>query len=274
MGGSVTCNSSRVCRSQAVAGVSFTTSWVATKVHSWKQASQPAQSNASGATRAQRCAAADLEMAALQAALPAPEAPADAGRSLLPRACPLPGTRALGAGRPAGGLCVDGGCAPMSLLTGEQAAAEGGRGPRRAHPGLPQMHAPAAGKPGSSNCVEPGASGVGHAVKRAASCELPCGAPRDRQEVLGPWVGSALPVALESPLALPDWQRLQTVVELLVSLGPGMPQSCKARACHAALLCIFSSCLPCTGPHICLQRSQYSMIYLGTAPMRMLTVML
>ena len=176
------------------------------------------------------------------------------------RSCPLPGAQIKGAGPPAG-VGLDGGCAPAPLLIGEQAAAEGGRGPRRAHPGLPQEHAFAADKPSSSPFAEPGASGAGHAVKRAASCEPPCGFPGIRQEGLDPWLGSALaPAASDGPLASPDWQRLQTAVELLASLGAGMPQSCEARA---ALLCLHPFCLTHTWPHACLQRSRLHAIQLG-----------
>ena len=222
---------------------------------------------------AQRCSAADLTAAALQAALPAPEAPADARRSLLARSCPLPGAQIKNAGPP-GGVGLDCGGAPAPLLISEQVAAEGGRGPRRALSGLPQAHAFAADKASSSPLAVPGGSNAGPAVKRAAPCEPPCDLARDRQEGLGPWLGSALaPAAPASPLALPDWQRLQMAVELLASMGASMPQSCEARARRPALLCIPPLCLTCTWPHACLQRSHLRDTKLGTAPVRLHIVM-
>ena len=217
---------------------------------------------------AQGGSAADLAMAALQAALPTPEAPADARRSLLGRSCPLPGAQTPGAG-PLAGVGLDGGCAPAPLLRGEQAAAEGGRAPRRAHPGLPQGHADLADKPSSSSFAKLGAFGAGHAVKRAASCELPCGFTGDRQEGLDLWAGSALaPAAPEGSPASPDWQRLHMAVELLASLGGSMPQSCEARARPAALLFYrpflpdvhLAACLPAALPLACDK--------VGTAPVR------
>ena len=186
---------------------------------------------------AQGCSAADLALAALQAPLPAPKAPADARRSLLARSCPLPGTPGPSAGLPAG-VRWDGGRASTPLLSSEQAAAEGGRGPRRAHPGLPQGHAAAADMPSSGPNAELGASAPIRAVTRAASCEPLCGTAGDWPEGLGPWAGSGLALAApEGALALPIWQRLQTLVDLVAGLGPCMPQSCEARARRAALLC-------------------------------------
>ena len=170
--------------------------------------------------RVQGHSPADLAMAALQAALPAPEAPADARRSLLAHSCPAPAMHAPGSGRPAG-LCSHGGGASPPLLGTEQAAAEG------PHPGLPPLRAVAAGDAGSSPFAEPGARGAVHAG----------GCSRDGQQGLGPGLLSGpAPAVPGRPHVQLAWQRLQVVLTSLASLGACMPPSCEVCACSAAAL--------------------------------------